>query len=40
MFEKTITMVWIDMDTFTKYLISVDDNGTLFLSERKPEVVK
>ena len=40
MFEKTITMVWIDMDTFIKYLISIDDNGTLFLSEQNQKVVK
>lgn len=40
MFDKTIAMVWIDMDTFIKYLISIDDNGTLFLSEQNPKVVK
>ena len=40
MFEKTIAMVWIDMDTFIKYLISVDDNGTLYLTEKLQEVIK
>ena len=40
MFDKVIVDVWIDMDTFTKYLISVDDNGTLFLSEQNPKVIK
>jgi hypothetical protein len=37
MFDKTILNMW-EKDGFT-YLISVDDNGTLFLTERKPEVV-
>jgi hypothetical protein len=40
MFEKTIVDVWFDPDTFNQFLISVNDEGTLFLTERKPEVVK
>jgi hypothetical protein len=40
MFEKTIVDIWFDPDTFNQFLISVDDEGTLFLTEKKPEVVR
>jgi len=39
MFEKTIIDIWFDEDSFHQFLISVNDEGTLFLTERKPEVV-
>ncbi len=35
MFNKTIIYMW-EKDEFS-YLISFDDNGTLFLTERKNE---
>jgi len=38
MFDKTILDMW-EKDGFT-YLISIDDNGVLFLTERKTEVLK
>jgi hypothetical protein len=37
MFEKTITTMWIDNDSFNMYLISIDDNGIFYLTERLPE---
>jgi len=40
MFDKIIITLWTDNTTFNMYLISIDDSGTLFLTERKPEVVK
>jgi len=40
MFDKTIIMQWIDLSSFHMFLISVNDDGTLFLTERLPEVVK
>jgi len=40
MFDKTIVDIWFDPDTFNKFLISIDDNGTLFLTEKLPEVIK
>jgi hypothetical protein len=40
MFEKTIVDIWFDPDTFNQFLISVNDEGTLFLTEKFPEVVK
>ena len=40
MFDKTIVDIWFDEDSFHQFLISVDDSGTLFLTERTPEVVK
>lgn len=40
MFEKTIVDIWFDPDTFNQFLISVNDEGTLFLTENFPEVIK
>jgi hypothetical protein len=40
MFDKTIVDIWFDEDSFHQFLISVNDEGTLFLTERKPETVK
>ena len=39
MFDKTILDMWFDPDSFNAYSISIDDNGTLFLTERLPEKV-
>jgi len=38
MFDKTIVNMW-EKDGFT-YLISIDDSGTLFITERRIEVIK
>ena len=40
MFDKTIVDIWFDEDSFHQFLISVNDEGTLFLTERKSETVK
>jgi len=40
MFDKTILDMWFDDDSFHMFLISVDDKGTLFLTEREPERVR
>jgi len=40
MFDKTIIDVWFDEDSFHQFLISVNDEGTLFLTEKLPEVIK
>jgi hypothetical protein len=41
MFNKTIIAEWIDPDNFNQYLISFDDNGVLFLTERlRTDIVK
>jgi hypothetical protein len=40
MFDKTIVDVWFDEDSFHQFLISVNDEGTLFLTEKLPEVIK
>lgn len=39
MFDKTIIDTWIDYDSFNKYIISIDDNNILYITERLPEVV-
>jgi len=38
MFDKTIVDMW--EKNGTTFLISIDDNGTLFITERKSEVIK
>jgi len=40
MFDKTIIDIWFDKDSFHQFLISVNDEGTLFLTEKLPEVIK
>ena len=40
MFDKTIIDIWVDEKSSHEFLISVDDNGTLFLTERKQGIVK
>ena len=40
MFEKTIITIWEDKESKHQFLISIDDNGTLFLTERKIKVGK
>jgi hypothetical protein len=40
MFEKTIVDIWFDEDSFHQFQISVNDEGTLFLKEILPEIVK
>lgn len=40
MFEKTIVDIWFDEDSFHQFLISVNDKGILYLTEKLPEVVK
>lgn len=37
MFDKTILDIWFDDESFNMFLISVDEKGTLFLTEREPE---
>jgi len=40
MFDKVIVDMWFDPDTFNQFLISIDDNGILYLTERLPKVIK
>lgn len=40
MFEKTIIDIWFDEDSFNQFQISINDEGTLFLKEILPEVIK
>jgi hypothetical protein len=38
--DKTIIDLWIDLESFNKYIICIDDNNILYIREQKPEVVK
>ena len=39
MLEKTIVDIWFD-ENFHQFQISINDEGTLFLTEKLPEVIK
>ena len=40
MFERIIIGVWFDKDNFHQFQISINDDGTLFLKEIQPEIIK
>lgn len=39
MFDKTILDMWFDGNTFHKYIISIDDNNILYITEELPEKI-